>query len=109
MPQIVRDAASGASAIGPTAATLQQALRLTPRVQNGRVNGVSVGPGSDVRAFASAGFLPGDVIVAVNGARITSQTDVVQLQSSISPGARLSFTVERGARTVPVALNLVEN
>ena len=62
-----------------------------------------------LQTYAAAHFLerpgPGDVIVAVNGARITSQTDLVQLQSSMVAGARLSLMVERGAETVPIALN----
>jgi general secretion pathway protein C len=68
-----------------------------------------VSPGLNQALFASAGFQAGDVIVAVNGARITSAADLAQLQSSLSPGARLSLTVERGAQTVPIALNLAGN
>ena len=93
----------------PSAAMLQQAVRFVPRVQSGRVTGVTISPGSNAAMYASAGFRPGDVVVAVNGARITSQTDVDQLQSSIVPGARLSLMVERGAETVPIALNLAGN
>jgi general secretion pathway protein C len=111
-PAVSPPAASGGSAPqggSQTAGAIQQAVSFAPRLQGGRVTGVTVGPGSNPALFASAGFLPGDVITAVNGARITSQTDVVQLQSSITPGARLSLTVERGAETVPVALNLAGN
>jgi general secretion pathway protein C len=36
-------------------------------------------------------------------------TDPAALQSQLSPGARLSLTVERGAGTVPVALTLEGN
>lgn len=92
-----------------TAAAARQAFSFTPRQQSGRVTGVMIAPGSDQGLFAATGFQPGDVIVAVNGARITSQTDLVQLQSSLIPGARLSLTVERGAQTVPIALNLASN
>jgi general secretion pathway protein C len=92
-----------------TAATVRQAFSLAPRQQSGRVTGVMVAPGGDPGLYAAAGFRPGDVIVAVNGARIASQTDLVQLQSSLIPGARLSLTVERGTQTVPIALNLASN
>lgn len=92
-----------------TAAAARQAFSFAPRQHSGRVTGVIVAPGADPGLFEAAGFQPGDVIVAVNGARIASQTDLAQLQSGLVPGARLSLTVERGAQTVPIALNLAGN
>ncbi|HUE78639.1 MAG TPA: type II secretion system protein N [Sphingomicrobium sp.] len=106
-PSSSAPAAAGAQPL--TAAAARQAFSFAPRQQNGRVTGVVVAPGSDQGLYAAAGFQPGDVIVAVNGARIASQTDLIQLQSGLVPGARLSLTVERGAQTVPIALNLAGN
>lgn len=100
---------SAASTDGPSAAVIRQAVSFAPRNRGGKVNGVVISPGSDPALFASAGFRTGDVVVAVNGARIASAIDVAQLQSSIVPGARLLLTVERGAETVPVALNIAGN
>lgn len=94
---------------GLSAAAARQAFSFVPRQQGGRVTGVIVSPGADQALYAAAGFQPGDVIVAVNGARITSPADLTQLQSSLTPGARLSLTVERGAQAVPIALNLASN
>lgn len=93
----------------PAATAVAEAFEFKPRNQGGKVTGVTVHPGRDQSLFSSAGFRAGDVIVAVNGARITSMIDVQQLQSSIAPGARLLLSVERGAETVPVALNLPGN
>ena len=92
-----------------TAANVSQAFALTPRNQGGRVTGIQVAPGADATLFSAAGFRSGDVIVAVNGARISSAVDVQQFQSSIVPGARLMLTVERGAQAIPVALNIPGN
>jgi general secretion pathway protein C len=89
-----------------SASAARQAFTLSPRQQGGRVTGVIVAPGPNPALYQAAGFQPGDVIVSVNGARITSQTDLVQLQSGLVPGARLSFMVERGAQIVPIALSL---
>lgn len=89
-----------------TAGGLRRALTFAPRSRGGRVTGAIVNPGSDTAAFAAAGFRPGDVIVSVNGARISSPQDLAQLQSGLIAGARLSLGVERGASTVPVALNI---
>ncbi|HYI42355.1 MAG TPA: type II secretion system protein N [Sphingomicrobium sp.] len=101
--------AAAPSAGSAVATAVGNAFQLKPRVQGTVVSGVLVTPGSNPQLFAAAGFRDGDVIVAVNGARITSMIDVQQLQSSIAPGARLLLTVERGAETVPIALNLPSN
>lgn len=104
--------ASAASAAGPASATapsVTDAFDFKPRQVGESVTGVTVNPGRNAAAFQSSGFRPGDVIVAVNGARISSLIDLQQLQSGIVPGARLTLTVERGAQTVPIALNIPAN
>ena len=100
---------SPATASSPVATAISNAFQLKPRNQGGQVTGVVVTAGSSPQLFAASGFRDGDVIVAVNGAQITSMIDVQRLQSSIAPGARLLLTVERGAEKVPVALNLPSN
>lgn len=102
-------AQNGSSGSTLTAAAIRQAVSFAPRNRDGRVSGIILSPGSDAGLFESAGFRAGDVVIAVNGARITSATDVAQLQSSIAPGARLVLTVERGAEAVPIALNIAGN
>jgi general secretion pathway protein C len=92
-----------------TVAAIRQAVAFAPRNQGSRVTGVIVNPARDAALFRAAGFQQGDVIVAVNGARINSATDVAQLQSGLSPGARLALTVERGAQAVPISLNIAGN
>lgn len=86
-----------------------QAFDFVPRTDGDRVTGVTISPGGNPALFAAAGLRDGDVVVAVNGARITSNIDVQQLQSSLAPGARLVLTVERGGRAVPIALNIPGN
>lgn len=99
----------GSNGAASLASSIGNAFELQPRKQGQRVTGVLVSPGSNQQLFAASGFRDGDVIVAVNGAQITSMIDVQQLQSSIAPGARLMLTVERGADKVPLALNLPSN
>lgn len=101
--------APGGSAPPLTAAAVRQAVSFNPRLQNNRLTGIIVNSAGDTALFNSIGFRPGDIIVSVNGARITSQADLNQLQSSITPGARLSLVVERGAQAVPIALNIAGN
>ena len=88
---------------------IADAFTFKPRTSGAAVTGVMVSPGPNKAPFAASGLRQGDVIVAVNGARITSLIDVQHLQASLAPGARLVLTVERGAQTLPIPLNLPAN
>jgi general secretion pathway protein C len=81
-------------------------IGFAPRTESGRVTGIVVSPQGGGEGFALAGFRPGDIIVQVNGQPVRSAGDIQTLQSSVRPGARMSFMVERGAATVPVSLIL---
>lgn len=79
---------------------------LAPRSDQGRVTGIVISPLGDGGLFKSAGFRNGDIIVSINGNPVGSTSDIETLKSQIRPGARLSVEVERGADTVPIAVNL---
>lgn len=79
---------------------------LAPRNDQGRVTGIVLSPLGDGSLFKSAGFRNGDIIVSINGNPVGSTSDIEALKSQIRPGVRLSVEVERGADTVPVAVNL---
>ncbi len=97
---------SGAGNPPRTAENLQKFVGLSPRTVNGKITGVVAEPKGDAAGYRAMGFLPGDIITSVNGRKITSASDAAFAQSQIKPGARLSLMVERGAQTVPLALNL---
>jgi general secretion pathway protein C len=98
------DAASGASALTPD--NLRNAVGFAPRQANGRINGIAVAPQGNSGVFQQAGFRDGDIITGVNGRPIRSAADIETLRASLTPGARLSLTIERGAEVVPISLNL---
>ncbi len=80
------------------------AINFTPRLAGGGINGVVVTPGNDGgRTFSAAGFQPGDVIVAVNGQRVTS---LEQARAAMGAGGVVSVMVERGGRGVPLLVRL---
>ena len=80
------------------------AVNFVPRMVGGVVNGVMVTPGSDGgRALSAAGFQPGDVIIAVNGQRVTS---FEQARAAMGSGGVVSVMVERGGRGVPLQVRL---
>lgn len=89
----------------PTASATPQAapLRFEPRVGENQIDGLTVAPGGDGgAAFRAAGFQPGDVIVAVNGQRVTSPAQAEQILRA--GGGTATLTVERGGRNVQISV-----
>jgi general secretion pathway protein C len=90
--------------VAAPAANIGGLVNFTPRVVGGRINGVIVTPGSDNgRAFLAAGFQAGDVIVSINGQRVSS---LEQARAAIGAGGTISVMVERGGRGVPLQVRL---
>lgn len=99
--------ASGATASGEMSPdALKAGVGFTPRAENGRVTGLVVQPQGDGATFRAVGLRPGDVIRSVNGRPIGSAGDAASLAAQLTPGARISLEVERGAGVVPVAIFL---
>lgn len=100
-------ATGGASASGEmTPAAIKAGVGFAPRTEEGRVTGIVVQPQGDGAAFRAAGLRPGDVIRSVGGRPIGSAADAAALANQLTPGARISLEVERGASVVPVAIFL---
>ena len=88
----------------PTATT-PPAIRFEPVVGNSRIEGLSVSPGADGgQAFQAAGFAPGDVIVSINGQRVTSIDQVRAIARGA--GGQVNVIVNRGGRAVPMRVRL---
>ena len=78
-------------------------LSLQPRVNNNQITGLIVAPGGDGgAAYRAAGFQPGDVIVAVNGQRVTGADQALTLFRQA--GGSVTLMVDRGGRAVPVRM-----
>ena len=79
-------------------------IRFAPRLTNGRVDGIIVSPGGSDggAAFRGAGFLPGDVIVSINGQRVTSTEQARALIRGSGSGAVLM--VDRGGQAVSLRM-----
>jgi general secretion pathway protein C len=97
-------ASAPASAPAPVAAG--QPISMQPRLAGGRVDGIIVGPGGDGgQAFRAAGFVAGDVIVSLNGQRVTS---LEQARAAIrTSGGEINVMVDRGGRAVPMRVRMV--
>ena len=89
----------------PPVATAPPRIGMQPRLTGGRVSGVAVSPGGDGgQAFRAAGFAPGDVIVSIDGQRITSMEQARALLGQ--SGAAANVIVDRGGRAVPMRVRI---
>ena len=82
-----------------SAADLRGDISAIPRIDGGRVNGLTL-RGQGKGAFQAAGLQDGDVVTAIGGRPITSAADLEQLQN----GSATSVTIERGGQSLPVTL-----
>ena len=83
-------------------------IGFAPRMENGRPTGFAVTPKGDGAVFAQAGFRAGDIVVEINGRKVSSAADAAALTAQLKPGARLSLQVERGTETLPIAIIIPE-
>lgn len=105
VPSNIGLAPSGALA-APFAESISSAIGFQPRSADGKITGIILSPQGDGAMFRSAGFRDGDIITAVEGKPVSSAADIAALKSQIVPGTRISVEVERGAKTVPISINL---
>ncbi len=66
----------------------------------GDQRGALVGSVYDESPAADAGLRPGDVVREIEGSRVSSWTDLVNLIADIAPGRTVTFRVWRGGRTL---------
>jgi 2-alkenal reductase len=122
MEQLIADGAVSYAYIGVTTDDLTPSLanRFGYSVSHGAViTGVVHGApaakaglrgGSGLRHVLGTVFTPGgDVIVAINGRRVTSSEDIVRIVTeTLSPGETARFTIERDNKQRDVAVRLTQ-
>ncbi|HEX8578810.1 MAG TPA: type II secretion system protein N [Allosphingosinicella sp.] len=83
---------------------LANQISFQPRLNGSQVTGVTLSPQNGGAAFRAAGLQPGDVLIAVNGQRITSAEQLGALRDQLSGARGASVQVERGGRVTRIQL-----
>ncbi len=78
---------------------LANEVQMQPRLSGGQINGFTVQPQGSGTAFRAAGLQPGDVVVGVNGQRVSSAEQARALAGQLR-GGEANLEIERGGRTV---------
>ena len=88
----------------PAPGKLAGEISLQPRLNGDKLTGVTLSPQGTGQAFAAAGLQPGDVLIAVDGRRITSAEQLGGLRDQLATGRGASVQVERGGRVTRIQL-----
>ncbi len=94
---------SSAPPAPPPARDLSADIRFQPRTNGGQMTGIVVQPQGAGAGLRALGLAPGDVILSVNGQRLTSPDQAGQLAGQLGAGA-VRVQVERAGRVVPLTL-----
>ena len=91
------------AAAPPGGSDLAQQVQATARMDGGTVTGLILQPRGSGAAFAGAGLQPGDILVSVNGERITSAEAAEEVGRQLGQGMA-TVEVERGGRIVTLVV-----
>jgi general secretion pathway protein C len=81
---------------------LVDGINFLPRMDKGVVTGFQVAPKGSSDVFTASGLQQGDVVTQIDGTAIRSAEGAMAAINGLAPGARVSFTVDRGGKSVVV-------
>ncbi|MGY2736185.1 type II secretion system protein N [Sphingomonas sp. UYP23] len=102
-------AAPPSAEIGPQGVSFAQMRRdvgFIPRIDGGRVSGLTVRAQGAGAGFRAAGLRDGDVITQIAGKPVGGAEDIERLAAQYAKGGQLSLSVERGKDTVPLVITI---
>jgi general secretion pathway protein C len=113
-PPLIGNGAGGGGAAVPTApgakgitlAQIKSDIGFIPRIDGGRVTGLTVRAQGAGAGFRAAGLRDGDVVTQIGGRPVSGQADIERIGVQYAKGGTLSITVERGGDTVPLAITI---
>jgi general secretion pathway protein C len=76
---------------------------LRPRTENGQITGYTLLPRGQGEMLKQAGLAAGDVLIALNGSRITPER-YSELEQELVAGPEVQLTVQRGSETKTITL-----
>jgi general secretion pathway protein C len=90
----------------PAAAALRAGLALAPRLESGTMTGVVVSPAGTGDVYRALGFLPGDVVTAMNGRRFRSIQEAGEAIGSLPGGSIVQIELERGGKVMTLTMRI---
>ncbi len=97
---------SGAGAAPVTLARMRSEIGFIPRIDNGKITGMTVRPQGSGNVFRQVGLKEGDVVTQLGGRPVSGASDIELLAGQFAKGGALSVTVERGTEVLPLTITL---
>jgi general secretion pathway protein C len=91
---------------GVPVAQLRQEIGFIPRLDGGRISGLTVRSQGSGQLFRQAGLRDGDVVTSIAGRPVSGPGDFERIASDFSGGGNIPITVERGQNTLPLAITV---
>jgi general secretion pathway protein C len=91
---------------GVPVAQLRQEIGFIPRLDGGRISGLTVRSQGSGQLFRQAGLRDGDVVTSIAGRPVSSPGDLDRIAADFSGGGNIPITVERGQNTLPLAITV---
>ncbi|WP_010164285.1 type II secretion system protein N [Sphingomonas sp. PAMC 26617] len=91
---------------GITAAQVRSDIGFIPRIDGGKVSGLTVRSQGSGAAFRAAGLRDGDIVTQVGGRPVSGQADIDRLAPQLARGGPIALSVERGGQVVPLTFTI---
>ncbi len=102
----VTPAGAPAPTVGIPVAQLRSEIGFIPRIDGGRISGLTVRAQGTGNAFRSAGLRDGDVVTSIGGRPVSGPGDLDRIAKDFAGGGNVPITVERGQDTLPLAITI---
>ncbi len=85
---------------------LRSEIGFIPRIDGGRVSGLTVRSQGSGNAFRQAGLRDGDIVTSIGGRPVTGPGDLDRIAADFAQGGNVPITVERGKDMLPLAITI---
>ncbi len=93
-------------AAGIQVGQLRNEIGFIPRIDGGRISGLTVRPQGTGNAFRAAGLKEGDVVTSIGGRPVSGPGDLDRIAKDFAGGGNVPITVERGQDTLPLSITI---
>jgi general secretion pathway protein C len=101
-------AATGAAPpVGVRVEQLRAEIGFIPRIDDGRISGLTVRPQGSGIAFAQSGLRQGDVLTSIGGRPVSGPADIDRIARDFADGGNVPITVERGGTPLQLAITVL--
>ena len=94
------------AATGIQVGQLREEIGFIPRIDGGRISGLTVRPQGTGNAFRAAGLREGDVVTSIGGRPVSGPGDLDRIAKDFAGGGNVPITVERGQDTLPLSITI---